>query len=364
MNHVIKRIAAAGILAGAITLVRAQDTTNASPLTISGYAEVYGQYDFSNPKNNTRPAFVYSYNRNNEVALNLGFIKAAYNSQNVRANLAFGAGSYMNANYAAEKGVMKNIFEANIGVRLSRKADVWIDAGIFPSHIGFESAIGKDCWNLTRSMLADNSPYFETGVKIGYTTADGRWFLSALLLNGWQRIERPAGNSLPAAGTQVTYKPNAAITLNSSSFIGSDQPDSLRRMRYFHNFYGIFQLSTRCGLTAGFDIGAEQKTHGVAATSTWYSPVLIFRYATGNRTAIAARAEYYHDKDGVIISTGAPGGFATWGFSANFDYAIADHVTWRIEAKTLNSRNAIFEKRNSSFETDNTTFTTSIAISF
>ncbi len=38
-----------------------------------------------------------------------------------------------------------------------------------PSHIGFESAVGSDCWNLTRSILAENSPYFESGIKLNYT---------------------------------------------------------------------------------------------------------------------------------------------------------------------------------------------------
>ncbi|MBK8628485.1 MAG: outer membrane beta-barrel protein [Saprospiraceae bacterium] len=28
-----------------------------------------------------------------------------------------------------------------------------MDAGIFPSHIGFESAISADNWTLTRSLL-------------------------------------------------------------------------------------------------------------------------------------------------------------------------------------------------------------------
>ena len=87
----------------------------------------------------------------------------------------------------------------------------------FTSHIGFESAIGKDCWNLTRSKLADNSPYFETGVKIGFTSKNDKWFFSGLVLNGWQRIQRQDGNNALALGHQITFKPTSKITLNSSS---------------------------------------------------------------------------------------------------------------------------------------------------
>lgn len=360
----MKRIILFSLLAISSSFLTAQDSTKVNPLTISGYAELYYQHDFNNPVGNTRPSFVYSFNRNNEVALNLGLIKAAYNKENVRANVALAAGSYMNANYSAENGVLKNIYEANIGVKLSRKANLWLDAGIFSSHIGFESAIGKDCWNVTRSILADNSPYFETGVKIGYTSRNEQWFLSALILNGWQRIERINGNTTPAFGSQITYKPNGNITLNSSSFIGNDKPDSVRLMRYFHNFYGTFQLDKKWAATIGFDIGAEQKSKGSSATNTWYSPVLIVKYAAGSKATLAARAEYYHDKNGVIIATGTPGGFQTWGFSANFDYAVAGNVTWRIEAKTLHNKDKIFEKRNGSFITDNTNLTTTLAISF
>ena len=74
-----------------------------------------------------------------------------------------------------------------------------ITAGIFTSHIGFESAVSKDCWTLTRSILADNSPYYESGARLTYTSNNNKWLISALALNGWQRIQRPAGNSLMSA---------------------------------------------------------------------------------------------------------------------------------------------------------------------
>ncbi len=342
----------------------AQDSVKQNALQISGYAEVYCQYDFNNPISNSKYASVYSFNRNNEVTLNLGFLKAAYQNDKLRANLALAVGTYMNANYAAEAGTFKNMLEANIGLKISKQKNLWLDAGIFPSHIGFESAIGKDCWNLTRSILADNSPYFETGVKLGYTSPNEKLFLSALLLNGWQRIQRPEGNSTPAFGTQITFKLNKNITLNASSFIGSDKPDSVRQMRYFHNFYGIFQLNKKWGAIIGFDIGAEQKNKGSIAMNTWYSPVLIVKYAAGNKIALAVRGEYYADKNGVIISTGTDNGFQTWGLSANLDYLIANYIIWRIEAKTWSSKDKIFEKRNSNLSGVCNNLVTAIAINF
>src|SRR5688500_14370235 len=100
-------------------IASAQDTTlnatesNANPFTFSGYVEAYYVYDFNQPVSNTRPRFLYSHNRHNEFNLNLGFIKGSYTTERVRANLAFASGTFMNANYAAEPGVLKNIYEAN-----------------------------------------------------------------------------------------------------------------------------------------------------------------------------------------------------------------------------------------------------------
>lgn len=346
----------------ACTQTNAQDSS-ATAVTISGYAEAYYTYDFNKPAENNRPGFIYSHNRHNEFNLNLGFIKAAYSADRVRANLSLAAGTYMNANYAAEPGVLKNIYEANAGFKLSKTNNWWIDAGIMPSHIGFESAVSKDCWTLTRSMLADNSPYYEAGVKLSYTTNDGKWLLSAMALNGWQRIQRVAGNSLMSWGTQVQYKASDKVLINYSTFIGTDKPDSARQLRLFHNVYGIFNITDKTGLTAGFDIGTEEKPNGINGSNTWFSPVLILKQAFSNNWSMAARVEYYNDKYGVIIPTATSNGFQTMGYSLNVDYNPVKSIALRIEGRLLNSKDKIFVKGNALTATD-AFITSSVAVSF
>lgn len=336
---------------------------SSSTLAVTGYLESYYSYDFGAPDNHDRPGFLYSHNRHNELNINLAFLKAAYASSRVRANLAVMAGTYANANLSAEPGVLKNIFEANAGVRLSKKSDLWLDAGVFASHIGFESAISKDCWTLTRSILADNSPYYESGIKLGYTSPGGRWFFSALVLNGWQHIQRPYGNQTPAFGHQITFKPNAKVTLNSSSFIGNDKIDTLNQMRYFHNFYGIFQLNQKIGLTLGFDFGLEKAPGNVDNFNKWYSPVVILKVNPSNRFSMAFRGEYYSDENGVIIATGTRNGFKTFGYSINADYNIQANVMWRLEFRGLHSEDEIFFDKQKPSK-NNLAITTSIAISF
>jgi len=332
-------------------------------ITWSGFVEAYYQYDFNKPSDNNRPPFVYSHNRHNEFNINLGFLKGSYNAEKVRANLALAAGTYMNANYAAEPGVLKNIYEANAGLKLGKKNNLWLDAGIFTSHIGFEGAISKDCWNLTRSILADNSPYYEAGAKLTYTTNNGKLLFSALALNGWQRIKRIDGNSLMSWGSMVQYKPSGNVLFNYSTFIGTDKPDSARLNRIFHNLYGVFDFEKKVKLIVGFDIGTEEKTTTGGGRNTWYAPVAIIKYSFNNTWAVAGRIEHYHDRYEVIIATGTTNGFQTTGYSINFDYAPANNILVRLEGRNFCSKDKIFVKQNN-FTNKNIFITSSIAVTF
>ncbi len=346
----------------AASVLQAQDTIHHS-LTISGYAEAYYAYDLSKPADHNRPSFLYSHNRHNEFNLNLGFIKAAYQSDKVRTSIALATGTYMNANYAAEPGVLKNIYEANAGISISKKKNLWIDAGIFSSHIGFESAVSKDCPTLTRSIGAENSPYFESGAKLTYTSNNGKWILAGFLLNGWQRIKKVDGSSRISVGTQLQYKPSVSTTFNWSTFAGTDKPDSIRTMRYFNDLYLLLNPSKKIALTAGFDIGVEQRSKKSNAFYSWLSPVLILKYAATDQWAFAARVENFSDKNGVIIATGTANGFQTTGFSFNIDYAPQSNALARIEFRSLHSRDAIFT-RDAKAVQNNSVITASLAVSF
>src|SRR5450759_1179649 len=136
----------------------AQADSIKSSLTFSGYVEVYYSYDFGNPGNHERPSFFYNFNRHNEANLNLGFINASYIAKNFRANFGLMEGTWAQYNSSAEQPLLRNLWQANIGVKLSKNKNFWLDAGIFPSHIGFESPIGKSCDALTRCIIGDNTP--------------------------------------------------------------------------------------------------------------------------------------------------------------------------------------------------------------
>jgi hypothetical protein len=337
---------------------------SAASFKLSGYLESYYSKDFNDPGRQKRPSFIYSYNQDDSLQINLALIKADITSSHFRAHLGVASGTYMQANYAAENRTLQHLYEANLGIKLSDQHDLWLDVGVMPAHIGFESAIGAENWTLTRSMMADNSPYFETGAKLSYTSTDGKWYVSGLLINGWQRIHRPDGNTTPALGHQITYRPSDRLTINSSSFIGNDKSDADRQMRYFHNLYAQLQLDDRWSMLAALDVGAEQRLDDRGRYNVWYSPNLIFRYRYSDQLSFAARAEYYQDKQGVIVSTETPNGFKTQGYSVNMDYQLHPSVLLRAELRQFISKDRIFLKDDNDFSSRSLMATTALAISF
>lgn len=318
-----------------------------SKWTFGGYADVYYSYDFSEPVNNIKPDFIYNHKRHNEVTTNLILARAAYVSAKVRSNVSLMAGGYAQYNLSTEPLWAQFIYESTLGIRLSDKHNLWLEAGIFPSHIGFESAIGADCWTITRNIVAENSPYYESGLKCTYTNPSGKWNLVVLALNGWQRIARLPSMQLPAGGFQISYRPSQCTVFNYSTFLGSVRPDSVNAIRQYHNLYWQAETSSGFACIAGFDIGHDK--YNATDYDVWYTPVLIARLGIGKRWYMALRGEYYNDEKQIQIVTNTKGGFNVWGTSVNVDYKITDAALFRIEAKNYSATDPLFRNKRENY---------------
>ncbi len=334
-------------LAAAVSPMLGQTTVG--PVVFSGYAEAYYSEDFvGSPNTRDRQITpsgvspVYSYSRDRELNINHALLDAKYTQSSWRGALGVQAGTYVDANYSAEDRTVAHVFEATAGVELAPA--LWLDAGIFSSHIGMESAIAKDNPTLTRSLVADNTPYFETGVKLTYDP-NPHWTLGLLVLQGWQNIRDQ--NSNKPIGTLVQYKPNDGVVFNSSTFIGEarNAPGNDERRRYFHDLFITDQVTSQFSVGLQADVGFEEKTAQDHALNHWYAGSFVGRYQFSPKYAASVRAEYYHDPDGVTISTGTPGNFVGRGGSVGFDYIPAPHYMLRSELRTLSTDHAIFEHR-------------------
>lgn len=309
---------------------------------VSGLVDAFYVHDFNPNNQSTRQSFLYNHNRKQEANINLALLQFNLKHDKYRVNFALQTGTYPKDNYAAERGLLRNIHEATVGLEVSQAKNLWLDIGVMPSHIGFESAISSANMTLTRSLSAENSPYFLTGAKLTWSSHP-KWELAGLILTGWQRIEPVKRNSLPSFGTQMSYRHSEKMTFNWSTFAGTDDPDATRRVRLFQNFYSQIQVSNKLKLIAGFDIGIQQKTKSSSEWAKWWSPVLIGQYEIKKNWRTALRAEYYQDRTGIIISSETLTGFRTSGISLNLDYTPDDLFLFRIEGRWMHSQDKVFE---------------------
>ncbi len=325
-----------------------------------GYVGVYYGYDFNNPASLARPGFIYSENLHNQIAVNIALLGARYSSDRIRGTFAIQTGTYPDANYAAEPAIFKNIYEAWGGVRIAK--NLWLDAGIFLSHIGLEGPNSRDNLTLTRSIMADNSPYYEAGAKLTYDKGK-KWLFSVLAINGWQVIRDRNQNE--AVGTQIQFRPTSKLLFNSSTFIGEGRnvPDSLGiRLRYFHDFFVTYDPSPKWKIAGAFDTGWQEKLDGRGGYDNWQGGSLIVRRRLWARGGLVGRVEYYRDPAGVLAATRV-GGLRTTGYSLGFDYLPVPRVILRAELKEFVDQNNVYLKDKAYKRTD-AAFTTLLGLTF
>lgn len=324
----------------------AQDSiaTKKTVLDISGYLEAYYSYDFGKPKDKTERPFLYNYNRHNEFNINMALLRASVSYENVYAKLSVHAGTYVQDNYAVED--LKFVNEALLGIYFNASQKTNMEVGIMPSYIGFETATSSINLTATRSILAENTPYYMTGIKLNHQF-NNKFTASFLITNGWQRIQKANNKVAPSFGTQISYKIKENSLINWSTFVGKEYNGVDFTMRYFSNLYWDTKWNDRCHTILGFDYGTQEISSSKDVFKKWWSPVLINQYSFTKKIQIAHRIEYYQDKNNIIIATKLP--FETVGNSINFDFLPNPKTKIRLEGKWYRATEPIFENKKDNF---------------
>ncbi len=320
---------------------------------VSGFIDAYYAYDLTNQSSTTsRLPFIYNFNRNNSLSINLATLKLEAESDQFHANITGQFGDYVTDNVGGEPTELRNLFEAYGGFKWGQ---VWIDAGIFGSNIGFESAISTENLTLTRSMVAENSPYYLSGVRATYQPND-KWTFVAVLSNGWQNMLDVNGHK--AFGTQVTYEPSEHVLINHSTFIGDENLSGSTDWRIFNDVYTV--------LTFGKVTAIGCVDYGIQGSSSWLGLAGLMQYKMGEKTSLGLRGEYFDDPDGIVSSYGATGfsGFNVTGASINFDCQATKNTVWRLEGRTFMSPDNVYSDNNGNATNMNVALITSLAFKF
>jgi hypothetical protein len=315
-------------------------------LSLEGYVDVYYSYAFSHPVGGTRP-YVVNYNRDNEINLDLAYISLKYTTDRIRATFTPGYGTYMNANYAVERQTLQNILEASVGVKLFKNKDIWLDGGVFSSPYTNESVYSFDQLTYTRSLGAENTPYYLTGAKLTFPFGS-KWTGYFYLLNGWQVIE--SQHDPLDYGTQLEYKPNAAWDVNFNTYIGNEtslnNPDY--RTRYFADLYATYTASDKWSFTADGYSGWQRRLEGgEMEMRQWWNSNFCARYTFAPGNSVSARVEYFDDPYEVLAKpvTNVQG-FKLGGGSLGYNLNITNDAMLRFEGRYFRAGEDLYQLRN------------------
>ena len=329
------------------------ETTVLGHVAIGGYVDSYWNYNLTNPHAESIP-YAVSSARNNEMTINLAYVDLRYRSHRMRARFVPGFGTYMNDNYANETGTLKHLLEANVGILLSEKTKIWLDAGVLGSPYTNESAISKDHLMYTRSLAPENVPYYLSGVKLSMQVSS-RVNAYLYLLNGWQVIEdNNRGKSL---GTQLEVRPGESLLVNWNTYWGDERsawkPEY--RTRMFSDMFVIYRPTQKVDVTSCVYLGQQQRKD--LSSLRWWQANLIARYHFTKRVSLSGRIEYFDDPDEALVTSANPfEGFSTYTTGGCFNLRITDNALFRMEVRHYFAKGNIYEKANGS-----TTFNTIVS---
>jgi hypothetical protein len=335
-------------------------------VSFGGFVDSYYAYDTGRPKNFDRP-FTTQAVRHNEFNINLAYVEAKVSGPRVRGRLALQAGTSVQSNYSGEPRIgavsgpdlSRFIQEAVAGYAIT--PSLWVDGGIFFSHIGEEGFISRDNLTYTRSLSADFTPYYESGVKLTWQATPR---LTALLtvINGWQNISE--NNQDKGVGARLDYAPSATTTISYYDFFGNEAGSGL--LRAFNGVGLKSSLTSNFAVQANVDYGTQEKSGG--GHSAWWSSGLIGKLQLSPLIAVSGRVEAYHDTDNVIVVTNLIGGFKASTASLGIDVSPlgGPRVLWRSEVRGTWASQPIFPDRGAATGTSdsNGLLVTSLALTF
>jgi len=306
-----------------------EDSTKSGKLTVSGYVDVYYQYNLNNPTPNPgmtlteNPGRIFDV-KNNQFSLGLAQTKFAYTTDRseVVVDLTYGPNSYLGnfGNVAGANDLM--IKQAYMSYMFTDKLNVTV--GQFGTHIGYELIDAPLNYNYSLSYLFGNGPFYHTGAKASYAISES-FGIMAGVVNGWDAMLDFNGTKSAIAQVYLAPKDGFNIYVN---YIGGDERNgwsfptlgnpgaktaaTTKTVSHLFDVTSTYQVSDafKLGLNAAYGFGnnlkydAKDLEDGLSK-ATWFGAALYADYRFSDFFGLGIRAEHFNDKDGVRYITGA-----------------------------------------------------------
>lgn len=297
-------------------------------LSISGWMDAYYAQNSNRTSTSKIIPNLVSSSNNNIIDINLAYLDFRYASNRTKLRIVPAFGSYMDKNYS-RNATLANLMEASMAFKPLNNKDVWIEAGLIGSPFTNENPVSRDHIMYTRSLAAEYSPYYLTGLKVSAPLSP-RIKGSFYVLNGWQTIYEEAEYPMGITA-QLEFTLNDHHLINWNWYY----QDRNTHQRIFSDIYWIgnwrkwkFSSCFYAGNDESKSPISSPKPNLVDRDGFWFNANFASSYSLTESSNISARIEFYrqlyHLVNGKVYSA-----------SVGYNRKIYDQVYWRTELKLL-----------------------------
>lgn len=232
--------------------------------------------------------------------------------------------------------------------------------GKFVTSHGAEVIESKDNWNFSRSYLFGYAiPFTHTGLRVSYPWTS--WLTMLFGVNqGWDVVDD--NNTAKSVEWQTVLTPTPKTFLSVTGMQGAEQTGDNHDKRHLFDLVLGWNPTDQLALKLNYDFGHEQDavSEGPDEDASWQGIAGYARYQFNDWYALAGRAEYFDDADGV--RTGVRGslgvrGVGLWELTLTNEFKVYRDLITRLEYRHDHATDAVFSAGSS---TDNTQDTFSL----
>jgi hypothetical protein len=244
-----------------------------------------------------------AHSRAGEPSINLAAVGGTLTLGGFHARLVAGAGTSLDGLHLATQGrppsepALRFLVEGYAGYTIPVGRGLTIEAGLFPSHIGYEVFPTRDNWNATHSWMATLSPFYQVGVRASLPVT-ANLTVKLLWLNGWDVVTQDA--RFRSGGAQLGWsskKLDAAINL----FAGPARARDDRSPRLFVDVWAKVTPIPLLQVAASFDAGVDILDDNRPA-QPWYALGAWLRLQLRPWLAAVIRTDLVDDTGNGVVS--------------------------------------------------------------
>jgi hypothetical protein len=190
-------------------------------------------------------------------------------------------------------------------------------------------------------------PWYQSGIRFSYDFSDK---LSAQLhfINSFNVFTD--SHKHKSGGIQLDYKPTSKIEVIYNNLLGKENtiPDNQERFRFYNNLVVKINPSKKTNLTLCADYCFQEKSKlpDLSSAGNLYSGFATIKYFVTKKFSVAARGEYYVDKNGILSGTfnidSQSVGLNAYGFTLGLEYNPVEFGFIRLESRYLKADNNVF----------------------